>query len=159
MGILVGPDTDADQLTTLISRIDAEDMVPLVIAPQGGEVAPGVVAHRTLLTARSIEFDAVVVTTAGAPAHQVAAGMDAKAGAPSPGDVDPRVSLLLNEMWRHAKAIAAFGPGVIALETLQIGQTPGVVGAESAEDALDSAVQLLGSHRVWERFPTTGMLA
>lgn len=159
VGILVGPDTDAEQLTTLISRIDAEDMVPLVIAPQGGEVVPGVVAHRTLLTARSIEFDAVVVTTAGAPAHQVAAGMDAKAGAPSPGDVDPRVSLLLNEMWRHAKAIAAFGPGVTALETLQIGQTPGVVAAESAEDALDSVVQLLGSHRVWERFPTTGMLA
>lgn len=67
VGILVGSDTDADQLTTLISRIDAEDMVPLVIAPQGGEVAPGVVAHRTLLTARSIEFDAVVVTTAGHP--------------------------------------------------------------------------------------------
>ena len=85
--------------------------------------------------------------------------MDAKAGAPSPGDVDPRVSLLLNEMWRHAKAIAAFGPGVTALETLQIEQTPGVVAADSAEDALSTVTELLGSHRVWERFPTTGMLA
>ncbi|WHF24868.1 hypothetical protein QJS66_13505 [Kocuria rhizophila] len=41
-------------------------------------------------------------------------------------------------MSRRAKAIAAFGPGVTALETLQIGRTPGVVAAESAEDALDS---------------------
>ncbi|MEX5267741.1 catalase [Kocuria sp. CPCC 204721] len=159
VGILVGPDTDADQLATLVSEIDGADMVPLVIAPQGGEVAPGIVAHRTLLTARSIEFDAVVVATAGAPVNPVAGGLDAKAGAPSPGDIDPRVSLLLNEMWRHAKAIAAFGPGTDVLDALQIAQTPGVVSADSAKDVLSTVVELLGSHRVWERFPTTGMLA
>lgn len=159
VGILVGPDTDADQLATLVSEIDGADMVPLVIAPQGGEVAPGIVAHRTLLTARSIEFDAVVVATAGTPVNPVAGGLDAKAGAPSPGDIDPRVSLLLNEMWRHAKAIAAFGPGTDVLDALQIAQTPGVVSADSAKDVLSTVVELLGSHRVWERFPTTGMLA
>ncbi|WHF21259.1 catalase [Kocuria rhizophila] len=50
-GILVA-DTDVEQLTTLVSRIDAAGMVPLVITPQGGEVAgrrrPPHAAHGTL---------------------------------------------------------------------------------------------------------------
>ncbi|MFF1465700.1 hypothetical protein, partial [Streptomyces sp. NPDC058330] len=32
---------------------------------------------------------------------------------------------------------------------------PGVVNAGTGTEVLETVTQLLGSHRVWERFPTT----
>lgn len=67
-------------------------MVPLVVAPTGGTLGPGPDApavQRTYATARSVEFDALLV--AGAPGIGVDAygAQDAKAGLPAGGNGAP----------------------------------------------------------------------
>ncbi len=105
IGIVVGPDVDVAALKNLIIAVDESDMVPLVIAPTGGEVGDGIVAQRTYLTARSIEFDAVLVASNAAPSDDAHHGFDGKAAAAGPEGLDPRVALLLQEVWRQAKAL------------------------------------------------------
>jgi catalase len=67
--------------------------------------------------------------------------------------VDPRVLLLVDEAWRHAKAIGAWDGGTAVLEAAGITGTPGVVTGGSGSDTLTAVTGLLASHRVWERFP------
>jgi catalase len=63
------------------------------------------------------------------------------------------VVLLLQESFRHAKAIGAWGRGVQALEEAGIGlESPGVVTGESATAVFAELQETLGAHRVWERF-------
>ena len=69
---------------------------PLVTAPVGGVLKSGrrtVIVERTLLTARSIEFDAVVVAAGTAPS----------------GDI--KLVMMLQEAFRHCKALRAWGDG------------------------------------------------
>ena len=73
----------------------------LVIAPVGGVLSDG--AHtqtvdRTLLTTRSVEFDALVVAGGTTPT----------------GDI--KLTLLLQEAFRHCKVLAAWGDGTAVLE-------------------------------------------
>ena len=159
VGVVVGADTDAGQLAELMAGLDAANMVPLVIAARGGEVAPGIVAHRTWLTARSIEFDAVVVASAASPGDDAHQGLDAKAAAPGPEGIDPRVSLLLHEVWRQAKPIGAWGAGGDVLAALHLADSTGVENCDSAQEVLAALEPLIEQHRVWERFPATGRLA
>jgi catalase len=129
-------------------------MVPLVIAPHGGKV-DGLPVQRTFATARSVEFDALLLAAAPAPAPDAVPARDDKAGATAATALDPRVRLLIDECWRHAKAIAAWDQGVAALRDAGIDGTPGVVAADSATAALTEVQQLLAEHRVWARFPAT----
>ena len=67
------------------TALDAAGIVPLVIAPSGGFLGGtdgGIPVQRTYLTARSTEFDAVLVAGSGAPAPDAVPGRDAKAGEP-----------------------------------------------------------------------------
>ncbi|MDT7806001.1 MAG: catalase, partial [Actinomycetota bacterium] len=66
IGIVVDP-ADLDGVRTVRETILAEGMVPLLIAPTGGplDADSGLVAQRTFLTARSVEFDALLL--AGSP--------------------------------------------------------------------------------------------
>ncbi len=128
-------------------------MVPLVIAPHGGQI-DGIPVQRTFSTARSVEFDTLLVPANPAPAADALGVRDAKAGAPDPASTDPRVALLVNEAWRHAKAVGGWGPGAELLETLGYSGSPGVVTGDSADDVLTPIIALLGAHRVWERFPS-----
>jgi catalase len=112
----------------------------LVVAPHGGVIKHGrtsVTADRTLLTARSIEFDAVVI----------AAGV-----APETGN-DLKLVLLLQEAYRHCKAFATWGDGTVVLEGAHIPlDDPGVSQAESVSTAFTNAlVAALGLHRAWDR--------
>ncbi|GAA0501559.1 catalase [Paractinoplanes deccanensis] len=153
VGIVVGPDgTDVPGLAEVRTAIQTAGMVPLIIAPHGGKVG-GLPVQRTFATARSIEFDAILVGAAPVPAPDAIPARDDKAGAAT--SVDPRVVLLLDEAWRHAKAIGAWGEGTEALQQAGIAGTPGVVAAESAAAALTEVQQLMAAHRVWERFPAT----
>jgi catalase len=136
------------------AAVFAAGMVPLVIAPHGG-VVDGVTVQRTFATARSIEYDAILLAGAPAPAPDAVPARDAKAGAPSSPAVDPRVTLLVEEAWRHAKAIGAWGAGVTVLEQTGLAGTPGVIAADSATTALTELQTLLAKHRVWPRFPAT----
>ena len=91
--------------------------------------------ERTFLTTRSIEFDALVVAD----------------GAGSIRDV--KVDVLLQEAYRHCKAIAAWGDGAELLGAAGLDpDAPGMVVSDSATAAhrkeLIAAMRL---HRAWDR--------
>ncbi|GIF78147.1 catalase [Asanoa siamensis] len=154
IGIVVDADADLSGVATVRRDVFAAGMVPLLIGPHGGMVGD-LPVQRTFATARSVEFDALLLATAPAPAPDAIPARDDKAGAPVAVDVDPRVQLLVDECWRHAKAIGAFGGGSDVLEGAGLTGMPGVVTADSATAALTGVSTLLASHRVWERFPAT----
>ena len=90
---------------------------------------------RTLLTARSIEFDALVVAGGTTPT----------------GDI--KLVVLLQEAFRHCKAIAAWGDGAAVLKAARIsGKDPGVAVAEDVDKAFTANLAAaLGLHRAWDR--------
>ncbi|GII81634.1 catalase [Sphaerisporangium rufum] len=154
IGIVADDGADLGALAELRTAVFAAGMVPLLIAPHGGMLGE-LPVQRTFATARSVEFDALVLAAAPAPAPDALPARDAKAGAGGAAAVDPRVSLLVEECWRHAKAIAGFGAGTAVLERTGVAGTPGVVSAGSATDAFAEVQRLLAAHRVWERFPAS----
>jgi catalase len=124
--------------------------VPLIIANHGGELGDGLVAQRTYATARSVEYDAVLVAGAPTPPGSTGGGPEAN---PTPATLDGRVVLLLQEAFRHGKAIAAWGSGTTALEAAGIpADVPGVTVTSGATAALDDVMAAMGKHRAWERF-------
>ncbi|MGI9208288.1 MAG: catalase-related domain-containing protein, partial [Rhodococcus sp. (in: high G+C Gram-positive bacteria)] len=127
IGVVADDTSDLDQVQAAVKAIDGADCVPLVIAPHGGKLGGVVPISRTFLTARSVEFDAVLFAT------------------PAP---DPRARLLVDETLRHQKAVAAWGDGRALFEGVA---APGVVSATGPEDAVSAVLELLGTHRVWER--------
>ncbi|WP_110205304.1 catalase [Nocardioides daejeonensis] len=133
VGIVVDRDAPDDALPALRAEIAAASMVPLVVAERGGD-ANGIPVQRTFHTGRSVEFDALLIA---GPA----------------GSVDPRLSQLVEEVWQQAKPIGAWGAGAAVLESLGRNSGPGVVVGESVTEVLGEVQQLLGRHRVWERFP------
>ena len=101
-----------------------------------------------------MEFDAVLVGGAAPPAPDAVVSRDSKAGDAATTGTDPRVVLLLEECFRHSKAIGAWGAGVPVLEAARCAGE-GVVSSETASEVVTQVHELLGSHRVWERFVTT----
>ncbi|MDY7089166.1 MAG: catalase [Actinomycetota bacterium] len=154
IGIVVDPAAGLDGVAAVRTAIFGAGMVPLIIAPHGGEV-DGVTVQRTFATARSIEFDAILLAGAPAPAPDAIPARDAKSAAEVSVTVDPRVLLLVEEAWRHAKAIGAWGGGAEVLAQAGIAGTPGVFSAGSGTAALTELQPLLAKHRVWHRFPAT----
>jgi catalase len=110
-------------------------------------------AQRTFATARSVEFDALLLAGAPVPAPDALPARDAKAGSADSVAVDPRVILLVDECWRHAKAIGAWGAGATVLQQAGVTGTPGVVTADTGTNALAAVSRLLAAHRVWQRQP------
>jgi catalase len=87
------------------------------------------------LTARSIEYDAIVVAAGTKPTRDI------------------KLVVLLQEAFRHCKPVAAWGDGTKALTASGIDlDAAGVLVADgvnkSFTDALRNAV---GLHRVWDR--------
>jgi catalase len=157
VGIVADERSDLAGVREVREAISAAGMVPLVIAPHGGMLEDGsgtpVPVQRTFLTARSVEFDAMLVAGAPASAPDALPAYDAKAAAPAAdASVDPRVALLLTEAFRHAKAIGAWGDGAAALTAAGVAGA-GVVTGDSAATTLAQVQQLMAAHRVWERFP------
>ena len=159
VGIIADEDSDLDSVRSARAALDAAGIVPLVIAPAGGFLGgaeSGIPVQRTYLTARSTEFDAVVVAASGAPAKDATQGRDAKAGEPG-ASLDPRVVLLLSEMFRHAKAIGGWGPAVTCLDGASIPtDAAGIALGEGPDDVVAQLAGLLAAHRAWDRFPAAG---
>jgi catalase len=155
IGIVIDP-AELDGVRAVRETILAAGMVPLLIAATGGplDADSGLVAQRTFLAARSVEFDALLLAGSPVPGADAMPSRDAKAGAPG-GAVDPRVVLMIQECYRHAKAIGAWGSGRTALETAGCATGPGIVLEDDPSKALEKLTTLLGAHRVWERFPAT----
>lgn len=131
----------------------AEGVVPLVIASRGGTLPSGTPIQRTFATVRSVELDAVLVTGNPAPGPDALPARDAKSAVPPVSGADPRVVLLLEEAYRHAKAIGAWNDGVTLLEDLGLAGAAGVLGDDDPEQMGQRILGLLAGHRVWERFP------
>jgi catalase len=157
VGIVADQGSDLEEVNAARKALDALGIVPLVIAPAGGSLGEegrgGVPVQRTYLTARSTEFDAVIVAGGATRASDAKPGRDAKAGEPG-ASLDPRVVLLLSEAFRHAKALGVWGEGSATLDAAGIPQgTAGVLVADTAGELVPQLAELLASHRVWERFP------
>jgi catalase len=112
----------------------------LVIAPAGGVLGNGThseTVDRTLLTTRSVEFDALVVAGGTTPT----------------GDI--KLALLLQEAFRHCKVLAAWGDGTAVLEAAGITvDAAGVVtGGTAVKSFTDQLAAAVGLHRAWDRAP------
>ncbi|MFS0886958.1 catalase [Aeromicrobium sp. 179-A 4D2 NHS] len=153
VGIVVDPAGDLSGVDAVRRTIAGAGMVPLVIAPHGGTVG-GVTVQRTFATARSVEFDVLLLAGCPIPAPDSLASRDDKGGAPAGPGLDPRVKLMIDEVWRHAKVIGAWGPGRDALEAAGYdGRLTGVVVDDDATAVLAKVQELMAHHRVWDRFP------
>jgi catalase len=156
VAVVVDAEGSLDGVSEARRSLFAAGLVPLVVAAHGGQLSDGTAVQRTFATARSVEFDAVLVAGMPAPAPDALPARDAKAGAADVTSVDPRVVLLVDEAYRHAKAIGAWGPGVNALRAAGLSVDDlGVITADDAGAVTDDVLALLGSHRVWDRFPAT----
>ncbi|WP_193611325.1 catalase [Nocardioides lijunqiniae] len=153
VGIVVDPAGDLEGVRALRRTIDAAGMVPLLIAPHGGMVGDMPV-QRTFATGRSVEYDVLLVAGAPVPAPDALGARDDKAGTPGQPLIDPRVVLMVQECFRHAKVIGAWGEGVQALAAAGVpSDEPGVVSGEDAATVFTEVQGLMAAHRVWERFP------
>jgi len=151
VGIVADETSTASHVTKLRDELFRQGVVPLVIAPHGGTLADATPIQRTYATASSVEFDALILTCAAAPAPDAVPSLDAKAGADG-SVVDPRVHKLIAEMWRHAKPLAGVDDGSQVLDAAGVpGQAPGVL-AGSPGSVLPELLELLAGHRVWDRF-------
>lgn len=150
VGIVIDPSADLEEVEVARRTLLAAGALPLVIGPHGGEV-DGTVVQRTFATVRSIELDAVLVAGAAPPAPDAIPMRDSKVGE-QVGGLDPRVVLLLDECYRHAKVIGAWGDGATALAALGLEGVTGVVSGADAAETLAEVQQLMAGHRVWERF-------
>ncbi|MBY8869927.1 catalase [Streptomyces sennicomposti] len=159
VGIVTGPDGDLEGVRAVRDAVLAAGMVPLVVAPTGGTLGDGADAltvQRTYATARSVEFDAVLLAGAPGVGADAYGARDAKSGLATvqQATYDPRVALLLSEAFRHGKAIGAWKGAEAALEAAGVpADAPGVIVGDSGTTTLEQVVRLLGAHRVWERFP------
>ncbi len=138
IGVIADAGSDLAGIGRLRKAVEKLGATVLVIAPVGGILGRGraaEVVNRTLLTARSIEFDALVVADGTTPS----------------GDL--KLVLLLQEAYRHCKPIAAWGSGAEILSAAGIGaDDPGVViGETNAKPFTDSLVGAVGLHRAWTR--------
>jgi catalase len=140
IGIIADAGSDLAGVAGLIKSAAGLGVVALVIAPVGGVLKAGrrkVTVDRTLATARSIEFDALVVADGTTPSRDI------------------KLVVLLQEAFRHCKALAAWGTGVELLKSARISvRDPGVSVSENADKAFTAELAAaLGMHRVWERAP------
>ncbi|MFD7923419.1 catalase [Streptomyces sp. NPDC059740] len=163
VGIVADDSSDLAALRALRQAVFDADMVPLVIAPAGGKLGADsedpIAVQRTYATARSIEFDTVLVAgTPGVGADDFGA-RDAKtseASPTSPAALDSRVLLLLSEAFRHAKALGGWGGADAVFQAAGIpADAPGVVVGDDPQSVLGEVMGLLGKHRVWDRFPAS----
>ena len=140
VGVIATDGADLGGVAKLREALAKQGAVLRVIAPHGGFVTKGrsqEIVERTFLTTRSIEFDAVVVAAGTGSLY------------------DHRAVTLLQEAYRHCKAIGAWGDGAQMLAAAMVPtDAPGVHVHDSASaDQRKELIAALGLHRSWERIP------
>jgi catalase len=138
IGVIADAGADLAGISKLRKAAEKLGATVLVIAPVGGVLADGsreVIVDRTLLTARSVEFDAIVVAGKTTPVSDI------------------KLVLLLQEAFRHLKVLGAWGDGTAVLEAAGIrADSPGVVtGPSAAKPFTQQLAAAVGLHRVWDR--------
>jgi catalase len=138
IGIIADAGADLAGISKIRKAAGKVGATALVIAPVGGVLGNGAntqIVERTLLTARSVEFDALVV-----------------AGGTTPSG-DLKLTLLLQEAFRHCKVVGAWGDGTAVLEAagIAVGDVGVVTGGAVAKPFTDQLVAAVGLHRAWGR--------
>ncbi|KRE43147.1 catalase [Knoellia sp. Soil729] len=156
VGVVVDDDSDTATVGAFVEAATGLGLMPFVVAPHGGAVGD-LTADRTWATARSFEYDAIVIAGALPPTPDAVVGVDARAGAASPkgASVDPRIPVMVSEVWRHSKAIGLLGEaGADVLAAAGVPTDGAGITSESDGAALaQKLAEQLALHRVWERFP------
>jgi catalase len=138
VGVIADAGADVAAINKLKASMEKLDVTVLVVAPVGGMLRRGraqVTVDRTALTARSIEFDAIVIADGTGT------------------ESDLKRTVLLQEAYHHCKPIAAWGDAAAILTDAGIPvDGPGVIVAEKVVKAFtDGLAEQLGLHRAWER--------
>jgi catalase len=138
VAVIADAGSDLAGIAALIKTLDKLGVEVLVTAAVGGKLKSGrrsLVVKRTFDTARSIEFDAVIVAAGTTPTPDI------------------KLVVLLQEAFRHCKPLGAWGDGVSLLDAASIDRdAPGVQIASAADkDFSGELVTALGLHRVWDR--------
>ena len=154
VGVVIGSDSNQADIQAVRSVLLDAKVLPLVVGPRGGVIG-SVTVQRTYANAASIEFDAIVIVGDTPPAPDALPSLDTKSAAKGGPDtaIDPRIAKLLGEAWRHAKAIGTTDATSAASALLPTG-APGTVHGTPTSVA-KHIIELLASHRVWQRFPTS----
>ena len=138
VAVIADANSDLAGIATLTKALDKLGVEVLVTAAAGGTLKAGrrtVIVQRTFATARSIEFDAILIA----------------GGTEVTNDI--KLVVLLQEAFRHCKPLGAWGSGVKLLDAAAIGRdAPGVLlGGEVDKTLTVELVEALGLHRVWAR--------
>lgn len=140
VGVIAGPGADLAGIAGLRDVLKPQGVVIRVIAPVGGTLTDGTsteIVERTFQTARSVEFDAVLVAGGAGRIY------------------DLQVTVLLQEAFRHAKTIGAWGDGEQLLLAAGLDPAaPGILRAQEAgKEYAEEVATALAKHRAWERIP------
>ncbi|KUI22174.1 catalase [Mycobacterium sp. GA-1285] len=134
IGILTGPDSDLAAVAAAVTAIATAKNVPFVVAAHGGTLEHDggtVPVSRTYATARSVEFDAILI-----------------AGSPTTA----KAKTIVDEAFRHHKAIAVLPEGTELAATAAVPTDgPGLFSGSDAATLAQSLLNALGQHRVWDR--------
>ncbi len=134
IGIITDANSDLGEVAAAVAAITAAKLVPLVFAPHGGTVdhdGVSVPIARTYFTGRSVEVDALLI-----------------AGSPS----EANARILVDEAFRHLKAIAVLPAGADLLATVGISSDQeGIFADSNPSGIVESLVAGLEQHRVWDR--------
>jgi catalase len=138
VGVIADEHSDLPGIRKLRASLERLGVTLLVISPVGGTLKRGrstQTVDRTFLTARSIEFDAVLVADGTTPS------------------ADIKLVILLQEAYRHCKPLGSWGSGHETIATAGIDpQGPGVLRGDAvAKSFTDQFAKTLGLHRVWDR--------
>ena len=138
IGIIADAGSDLAGIKRLRTAAEKRGATVLVLAPVGGVLKKNrttLAVDRTNLTARSVEFDAVVIADGTTPT----------------GDI--KLTVLLQEAYRHCKPLAAWGAGDAVLTRAGIElDAPGVfVHAAADKEFTNTLVAAVGLHRAWDR--------
>ncbi|QCY48577.1 Catalase HPII [Glutamicibacter creatinolyticus] len=157
LGLVVSPETDLELVRRLKDEAMGLNLRVLLVAADGGKLAEGLPVDRSYLTARSVEFDSILVVGRHRAAPTAKVPLDTKAGAAGdhagPEMLDPRVGLLLQETFRQSKAVAYTSPE-LEQDLAKLAIPAGTPGFEH-QDAGQAVTWLAGQmalHRVWQRF-------
>ena len=163
VGMVIDADGAVEGIEALQVAVFAAGMVPLLIAAHGGKVAD-LPVQRTFATARSVEYDALLLAACPAPAQDAptpSARHADKPGTDKPSTddearLDPRVRAMMDECWLQSKVIGGWGEGRAAVRAGGYGgDLVGVVLGDDAREVFSTVADLMHGHRLWERFPAS----